>query len=32
MLLKRIIPCLDDDVGRVVKGYKYIDHVDAVDQ
>jgi cyclase len=31
MLLKRIIPCLDVDRGRVVKGVKYIDHVDAGD-
>ena len=31
MLLKRIIPCLDVDKGRVVKGVKYIDHVDAGD-
>lgn len=31
MLLKRIIPCLDVDQGRVVKGVKYIDHVDAGD-
>ncbi|MBJ18754.1 MAG: imidazole glycerol phosphate synthase subunit HisF [bacterium] len=30
-LLKRIIPCLDVDQGRVVKGIKYIDHVDAGD-
>ncbi len=30
-LLKRIIPCLDVDQGRVVKGVKYIDHVDAGD-
>ena len=29
MLLKRIIPCLDVDKGRVVKGVKYVDHVDA---
>jgi imidazole glycerol-phosphate synthase subunit HisF len=28
-LLKRIIPCLDVDKGRVVKGVKYIDHVDC---
>ena len=31
MLLKRIIPCLDVDKGRVVKGVKYIDHVDCGD-
>jgi cyclase len=31
MLLKRIIPCLDVDKGRVVKGVNYIDHVDAGD-
>ena len=31
MLLKRIIPCLDVDCGRVVKGVQYIDHVDAGD-
>lgn len=31
MLLKRIIPCLDVDKGRVVKGIKYVDHVDAGD-
>jgi cyclase len=30
-LRKRIIPCLDVDKGRVVKGVKYIDHVDAGD-
>ncbi len=30
-LLKRIIPCLDVDQGRVVKGVQYIDHVDAGD-
>ena len=29
MLLKRIIPCLDVDKGRVVKGVKYEGHVDA---
>jgi len=29
MLAKRIIPCLDVDAGRVVKGVKYVDHVDA---
>jgi cyclase len=31
MLLKRIIPCLDVDKGRVVKGVNYVDHVDAGD-
>ncbi len=31
MLLKRIIPCLDVDKGRVVKGVKYVEHVDAGD-
>ncbi len=31
MLLKRIIPCLDVDKGRVVKGVKYVDPVDAGD-
>ena len=31
MLMKRIIPCLDVDKGRVVKGVKYVDHVDAGD-
>jgi len=31
MLLKRIIPCLDVDKGRVVKGVQYVDHVDAGD-
>ena len=31
MLCKRIIPCLDVDRGRVVKGVKYLDHVDAGD-
>ena len=30
-LLKRIIPCLDVDQGRVVKGVRYVDHVDAGD-
>ncbi len=30
-MLKRIIPCLDVDKGRVVKGVKYVDHVDAGD-
>jgi cyclase len=31
MLTKRIIPCLDVDAGRVVKGIKFFDHVDAGD-
>jgi len=31
MLAKRIIPCLDVDAGRVVKGVKFFDHVDAGD-
>jgi cyclase len=31
MLLKRIIPCLDVANGRVVKGVRYVDHVDAGD-
>ena len=31
MLMKRIIPCLDVDQGRVVKGVQYVDHVDAGD-
>lgn len=31
MLTKRIIPCLDVDRGRVVKGYQFFDHVDAGD-
>jgi len=31
VLLKRIIPCLDVDAGRVVKGVRYVDHVDAGD-
>ncbi len=31
MLAKRIIPCLDVTDGRVVKGIKYVDHVDAGD-
>ncbi len=31
MLLKRIIPCLDVDKGRVVKGVRYVDHIDAGD-
>lgn len=30
-LMKRIIPCLDVDKGRVVKGVKYVDHVDCGD-
>jgi cyclase len=30
-LCKRIIPCLDVDKGRVVKGVRYIDHVDCGD-
>lgn len=30
-LCKRIIPCLDVNEGRVVKGVKYVDHVDAGD-
>jgi cyclase len=30
-LFKRIIPCLDVDKGRVVKGVRYVDHVDAGD-
>lgn len=29
--MKRIIPCLDVDRGRVVKGVRYLDHVDAGD-
>ena len=29
MLTRRIIPCLDVDLGRVVKGVKFFDHVDA---
>lgn len=29
MLTKRIIPCLDVDRGRVVKGVKFFDHIDA---
>ena len=28
-LALRIIPCLDVDKGRVVKGVQYVDHVDA---
>src|SRR6476661_1262040 len=31
MLTKRIIPCLDVDKGRVVKGVKFFDHIDAGD-
>jgi cyclase len=31
VLLKRIIPCLDVNAGRVVKGVQYVDHVDAGD-
>jgi imidazole glycerol-phosphate synthase subunit HisF len=31
MLTRRIIPCLDVDRGRVVKGVKFLDHVDAGD-
>src|SRR5215213_3307405 len=31
MLAKRIIPCLDVDKGRVVKGVKFVDIVDAGD-
>ena len=31
MLTERIIPCLDVDRGRVVKGVKFFDHVDAGD-
>jgi len=31
MLTRRIIPCLDIDKGRVVKGTKFFDHVDAGD-
>jgi len=31
MLSKRIIPCLDVDRGRVVKGVKFFDHIDAGD-
>lgn len=30
-MTKRIIPCLDVDGGRVVKGVRYADHVDAGD-
>ena len=29
MLAKRIIPCLDVDKGRVVKGVRFFDHLDA---
>ena len=31
MLCKRIIPCLDVDRGRVVKGVRYVNHVEAGD-
>ena len=31
MLAKRIIPCLDVKGGRVVKGVRFVDHVDAGD-
>jgi cyclase len=31
MLCKRIIPCLDVDRGRVVKGVQYVNHVEAGD-
>ena len=31
MLAKRVIVCLDVDRGRVVKGYRFFDHVDAGD-
>ncbi|MBI4200962.1 MAG: imidazole glycerol phosphate synthase subunit HisF [Chloroflexi bacterium] len=31
MLTKRIVPCLDVDAGRVVKGVKFRDHKDAGD-
>ncbi|MSQ22710.1 MAG: imidazole glycerol phosphate synthase subunit HisF [Dehalococcoidia bacterium] len=31
MLTKRIIPCLDVDAGRVVKGVKFLEHRDAGD-
>ncbi len=31
MLAKRTIPCLDVDQGRVVKGLRYVDQVDAGD-
>ena len=31
MLTKRIIPCLDVKAGRVVKGVRFLDHIDAGD-
>ena len=31
MLTKRIIPCLDIDAGRVVKGVNFVNIVDAGD-
>jgi len=31
MLAKRIIPCLDVNRGRVIKGVKFVDHMDAGD-
>ena len=31
MLKKRIIPCLDVDSGRVVKGVNFVDLIDAGD-
>ena len=31
MLAKRIIPCLDVDAGRVVKGIRFVSLVDAGD-
>jgi cyclase len=31
MLAKRVVPCLDVDAGRVVKGVKFVDLVDAGD-
>ena len=31
MLKKRIIPCLDVDQGRVVKGVNFVDLIDAGD-
>ncbi len=31
MLSKRIIPCLDVDKGRVVKGVQFVDLIDAGD-
>jgi cyclase len=31
MLAKRLIPCLDVSGGRVIKGIKFVDHVDAGD-